>query len=326
MKRYTKLALKIIFTVVLLAILINRADLETVGEVLFDASVTWIAAGAALGIPAMVAAGIRWGQISAYLGVPLPWRFAILGYLEGVTFNLLLPGSVAGDALRVAKITKAFGQLRRNLAAVLFDRIANLGVLLMVCLLLMFFISLGPAADHISIVLGLLAAAAAGGALALMLASRLRPLRRFRVVREVIYLSTMFRIVFLRPDRAVKVGLWSLFAQGIVVCSFAAAAYSVGISSLSVLELAISTLLALLATALPLTIGGLGLREGAVIWALTRFGVDEASAYSAALVFGAILMGQSLPGLVIWVTGGARLHIPPNEKYGPHGSPAPKNP
>ena len=148
--------------------------------------------------------------------------------------------SVAGDALRVAKITKAFGQLRRNLAAVLFDRIANLGVLLMVCLLLMFFISLGPAADHISIVLGLLAAAAAGGALALMLASRLRPLRRFRVVREVIYLSTMFRIVFLRPDRVMKVGLWSLFAQGIVVCSFAAAAYSVGISSLSGLELAMN--------------------------------------------------------------------------------------
>lgn len=102
MKRYTKLALKIIFSVVLLAILITRADLEAVGEVLLDASVTWIAAGTVLGIPAMVAAGIRWGQISGYLGVPLPWRFAILGYLEGVTFNLLLPGSVGGDVLRVS--------------------------------------------------------------------------------------------------------------------------------------------------------------------------------------------------------------------------------
>ena len=70
-------------------------------------------------------------------------------------------------------------------------------------------------------------------------------------------------------------------------------------------------LLALLATASPVIIGGLGLHEGAVIWTLTRFGIHDASAFSAAFVFGGILMIQSLPGLAIWVAGVSRpLKLP----------------
>ena len=63
----------------------------------------------------------------------------------------------------------------------------------------------------------------------------------------------------------------------------------------------------ILASSLPLTIAGLGLREGAAIWALMSFGVEEALAYSVAFLFGAVLILQGLPGLAIWMGGLARL-------------------
>lgn len=307
MTRLVKLTLKVAVTVVLILFLVHNADLQAIGEVVSKVSLPWIILGAALGIPAMIASGIRWRQISGYLRVPLPWRFAILGYMEGITFNLLIPGSVGGDLLRVAKVTRVRGQVRRNLAAVMFDRASNLAAILIICLLLTILLSLGPGTDGLPILLGLLLAAAAGGTLGLIVALRLRPLRRFRIVRETIRFASMFRTVFLRVDRLVAIGVWSLLGQALLICSFAATVRSVSVSEISLLQLATVALLGVLATALPFTVAGLGLREGAVIWALVSFGVDKTDAYSVALLFGAVILAQSLPGLLIWFSGMARL-------------------
>lgn len=313
MGRHVTLAIKIALTGLLLGLLAHKADWRAIGDLLLGASPGWVALGVLLGLPCMAVAGLRWRQISAYLRVPLPWRFAVLGSMESIAFNLLLPGSIGGDILRVAKVTRARGYLRRNFAAVVFDRAVNLGVLLLLCLVLLslsslgFGSSLGPGAGELTLVLGALALAVAVGLIALVLVRRLRPLKRFRLAREVIQFSTLFAVVFLRPERLVTVGLWSLAGQCLVIAMFFVAAKALGLADLSLLQLSISTTLAVLASSIPLTIAGLGLREGAAIWALMSFGVDGALAYSVAFLFGAVLILQALPGLAIWVAGLARL-------------------
>ncbi len=313
MNRSVALALKIALTAALLGFLAYKADWDVVGRLLLDASPGWVVLGVALGFPALVVAGLRWRQISAYLGVPLPWGFAVLGSMESITFNIVLPGSIGGDVLRVAKVTRACGHLRRNFAAVVFDRAVNLGVLLVLCLVLLSLSflgagsSLGPGSGELTLVLGGLTGAVAVGSIALLLALRFRSLRRMRFAREVVRFATLFAMVFLRPKRLAAIGLLSLFGQGLVIAMFAAAARALGLLDLSLLQLSIGTTLALLASTLPLTIAGLGLREGAAIWAMMSFGVDEALAYSVAFLFGAALILQGLPGLVVWVAGWAQL-------------------
>jgi glycosyltransferase 2 family protein len=313
MNRSVALALKIAMTAALLGFLAHKAEWDAVGRLLQSASPGWAVLGVLLGFPSLVVAGLRWRQISVYLGVPLPWGFAVLGSMESITFNILLPGSIGGDVLRVAKVTRARGKLRRNFAAVVFDRAVNLGVLLVLCLVLLPLSSLGagsslgPGSGQLTLVLGGLAAAVAVGLIALVAALRFRPLRRMRLAREAVRFATLFAMVFLRPKRLAAVGLLSLFGQGLVIAMFAAAARALGLVDLSLLQLSIGTTLALLASSLPLTIAGLGLREGAAIWALMSFGVDEALAYSVAFLFGAALILQGLPGLAVWVAGLAQL-------------------
>ncbi len=311
--RHVALAVKVALTAALLGFLAYKADWQEVGGLLLGASPAWVVLGALLGFPSLVIAGLRWRQISAYLGVPLPWGFAVLGSMESITFNLLLPGSIGGDVLRVVKVTRARGKLRRNFAGVVFDRAVNLGVLLALCLVLLAFSflgpgpALGPGSARLTVVLAGLAGAVAVGSAALLGALRLRSLRRFRLARELMRFATLFAMVFLRPKRFVTVGLLSLLGQGLVVAMFAAAAKSLGLDGLSLLQLSIGTTLALLASSLPLTIAGLGLREGAAIWALMAFGVDQALAYSVAFLFGAMLIFQGVPGLAVWVGGLAKL-------------------
>lgn len=312
-KRYVILALKVALTAALLGFLAHKADWSAVGDLLLGASPGWVVSGVLLGFPSLVVAGLRWRQISGYLGVPLPWGFAVFGAMESITFNILLPGSIGGDVLRVAKVTRALGHLRRNFAAVVFDRAVNLGVLLALCLLLLTVsslglgASLGPGSDQLTLVLGGLAVAVALGLAGLVAILRLRPLRRFKLAREVIRFATMFAMVFLRPGRLLTVSFWSLFGQCLVIAMFAASGKALGLTELSLLQLSIGTTLAILASSLPLTIAGLGLREGAAIWALMSFGVEEALAYSVAFLFGVVVILQGVPGLAVWLGGLARL-------------------
>jgi glycosyltransferase 2 family protein len=313
MNQYVTLALKVVVTGILLGLLAYKADWNAIGALFLSASPGWVLLSALLGFPCLVVGGLRWRQISAYLGVPLPWSFAILCSMETITFNLLLPGSIGGDVLRVAKVTRARGRFRRNFAAAVFDRAVNLGVLLVLCLLLLSFsafgsgASLGPGSGGLGLVMGALAIAVLVGLIVLVLIFRLRPLRRIRFAREVIRFATLFAMIFLRPERLATIGLWSLLGQCMIIAMFAAAAKSLGLTHLTLLQLSICTTLAILASSVPLTIAGLGLREGAAIWALMSFGVDETLAYSVAFLFGAVLIVQALPGLAIWMAGLAHL-------------------
>jgi hypothetical protein len=61
---------------------------------------------------------------------------------------------------------------------------------------------------------------------------------------------------------------------------------------------------------LPLSINGLGFREGAYIWALGRFGVDHDLALAFALLILAALLLTSLVGGLVYVIFGGEVERP----------------
>jgi uncharacterized protein (TIRG00374 family) len=56
-----------------------------------------------------------------------------------------------------------------------------------------------------------------------------------------------------------------------------------------------------LATTLPISLGGWGVREGALVLLLGRLGVPATQALSLSLLFGAFGIVSGLPGLLVWV-------------------------
>jgi len=299
--------LKTTATLLIFAALAYRVDLDGLASTIRSVPAAPLFLGVLFGLLVMVASGLRWRLISGHLRVPLPARFAVCGYMESICFNLILPGAMAGDVLRVAKVTKARGHLRRNLAAVLFDRAANLIILLILCIPASVFLWGRPESRNLLMVLGFLGALSLVALCILIFSSRLRRFRRHRFIRELVYLSMMTSRLFSQSSVVCKVGLLSLCVQGLAIAMLTCAAVSVGINELSILELAIVTFLALLAAALPFTIAGFGLREGALIWTLEVYGIDPTRASAAAVIFAAILLLQAVPGFMIWVLGAAKI-------------------
>lgn len=300
-------ALKIVVTVFIVTVLVCRVDVGALINTISGAPAKPFLIGLFFGFLAMLVSGLRWRLISHQLRVPFSVRFAVLSYMESICFNLILPGSIAGDAMRVAKVTRVRGHLRRNLAAALFDRAANVGVLLVLCIPASIFMWGKTGTENLIMALVLLSVFSLLAILVLVFSGKLRGLRRHRVIREMVYFSMMSYRVISCSHRAVWIVLLSICVQGLQVAMLACAAKSVGIDALSVIEFSIATLLALLAAALPFTVAGLGLREGVLIWTLEIYGLDSTRASAAAVVFAAILLLQAIPGFIIWMFGLAQL-------------------
>ena len=64
--------------------------------------------------------------------------------------------------------------------------------------------------------------------------------------------------------------------------------------------------LVLLVTTVPVSIGGWGVREGAMVFAFGLIGVSEHSAFVLSFLFGLLVVAVSLPGGLIWLMSGER--------------------
>jgi hypothetical protein len=80
-------------------------------------------------------------------------------------------------------------------------------------------------------------------------------------------------------------------------------------------------LLALLAMAVPLNVGGWGPREGVVAWAFAAVGLGAADGLAVSTVYGVLVAAATLPGAVVLAVG--RLARAPHTSH-PATSPNPE--
>jgi glycosyltransferase 2 family protein len=85
---------------------------------------------------------------------------------------------------------------------------------------------------------------------------------------------------------------------------------ALNITGVPLMAFASIMVLSSLATMIPLSINGLGFREGAYIWALGRFGVSHDQALAFALLILAMLLLSSLSGGIVYVLLGGEVQRP----------------
>ncbi|MEQ4305065.1 lysylphosphatidylglycerol synthase transmembrane domain-containing protein [Plantactinospora sp. B6F1] len=296
---------------------------------------------AALGIGLLttVFSAWRWCLVARGLGIRLPLGRAVADYYRGLFLNAALPGGVLGDVHRAVRHGRDVQDVGRGVRAVVLERCAGQVVLVTVgalALLLAAPVPLpaaaGPTGRLVAVVLGTALVLAVAGWLVLRSRRRLdRHLRRGRSVPAGAPDSASggedrgsARPGASRWVRAYRTGVsdvrLGLLARnswpGVALSSavvlaghlgtFVVAARAAG-SSAPLTRLLPLMLLALIAMALPLNVGGWGPREGVTAWAFGAAGLGASLGLTVAVVYGVLAFVASLPGAAVlvarWVGG-----------------------
>lgn len=269
-----------------------------------------VLAGGVLLLLSQALAAVRWRLL---LGPGAPRLGALVHlYLVGAFFSLFLPTAVGGDAFRATMVARTSREPEAAVLSVLLDR--AFGVLA-----LLLFGVIGVLLDPASAGgLGLRLAGAlapgrllflAGTGLAGLLVLALLARRHPRLRALPATLATTLRVTLAHGRRAGLALLVSLVVQGLMVLLWMVIAWGVGLS-LPASRFLVGVPLVSLATMLPLSLAGLGVREWAWVWFLAPFGVPAGDAVALSLGYFACPLLAGLVGGALFTARGAGPGLP----------------
>ena len=228
-------------------------------------------------------------------------------YLIGMYFNLLLPTSVGGDVMRAWYLDAGSGRKLAAFAAVLLDRLNGLVVLIAMACLAVAVSPLELPAWLAWSVWGIGAAALLGMA-SLPLAVRWQLLPATRRHQ----LQTMVQIVR-SPRAVVEATLLSAVVQVANVLVVWLVGTGLGMEVPVGYYFILVPMVSLL-TLLPVSVNGMGVREGGVALFLAPLGVPQATAVTLAFLWFAVFGVVSLVGGVVYLAGGYAKPRPADEE------------
>lgn len=272
-----------------------------------------------LALAALLLAGVayplqawRWQILLRAQGLVLSGGWVHRVFWIGQFFNSFLPGGVAGDAVRFGHLWRIHPERKAAAAAsLLADRLLGLGALLaLAAMALGLHLAIAPGGAELQ---ALLAASLAAIALLLLvgwsttrtrwwepLSARLLGAPRAASLHEAAA-ALGARHTALAAATGLSVGVWL-----VDFISLWLLARSVGLEA-GLLGMTVAAAAAYVAAALPISIGGHGVREGALVAMLAALGIATATdgrVASLALAFWAVSVGWSLVGGIVWLFSG----------------------
>lgn len=303
MQRFVIVA-KLAVTAILIVLVTRAFDLRGVGGYLAQIDATTAAGVIALALCVVPLQTWRWMIVLDASGSRLPFGRALVIVLIGHFFNQTLPTSVGGDAVRIWCAYRAGLTVVNAAATVIFDRVISLvGLLALTACGLPWLLALvpDPVARSAIVVVVL---AGIGGFLAFVGLARVPGfVQHWRIARGLIVLAALGRRLTFSPRRLLP--SLALSAAGVAVFSYMVfqLAQALGVR-LSFTESLLLVPPVLLVTAIPVSLAGWGLREGAMVVALGFVGVSPAAAFAISVLFGLTVAAASLPGAVLWLASG----------------------
>lgn len=305
-KKTLFLALKFLVSGLLIWFLLSKIDLGAAKARIVGVD-PWLFL-AALGVifVQLAVGGARWEAVLGAIGAPLGHARAILYFYIGVFFSQVLPSSVGGDAVRMYKAYRHGIGLRGAVNGVLLERAVTVAALVVLVIAVQpwFAPRVGPGRSMVLLpVVALVGLGATGGLAFLMLLDRLpESLKRWRVVRGLGHLARDTRQVFLRPGNLARVMTWGVLTH--VNVSLAVLLLALGLKlEVTWLDCLVLVPPVLLITTLPISIGGWGVREAAMVFAFGLIGVPEDGALVLGFLLGLIGIVVAVPGGILWALG-----------------------
>jgi len=298
---------RILGSAALLAILVSRIDLDTlVPEHPRLSTLFLLAAGVACAGVGIVLSAWRWQRALAVFDVDVPLRTLVSHYFAGQFVGNALPSTIGGDVLRVSWATRTTGSGQVAFASVVLERLTGFVVLPVLAVI---GFALRPSlldVDHSWIALLISGISFVALLVILVAAAHPRLAGRFRD-----------RDNWMRFIGGVHVGVDRLRRQPRLAAGVLGAAVVYQASTVAVVYFAVRTLgveipiaavvafapAVAMAQVLPLSLSGLGVREGLLVILLHPLGVSSGRAVAIGLLWYAIMLIVSLAGAPAFAVG-----------------------
>lgn len=233
----------------------------------------------------------RWRVLAEPLGFSAPWRHYFTLYYIGLFFNLFLPTSMGGDVVRAWTLAETKDRRMRAFLSVVSDRLSGLlALVLLACGATLLFERPLPW-WLLGTVWGLAAGLVGGYAMLPWLSRRSEKLRT--LAQSLSFSRTHLKGWFL------ALGI-SIAVQSASVIQIALMGRALGLN-VPFLGYAVVVPLVSLLTMLPISVGGMGVREGSLILLLAPFGVGEAGALALGLSWFAMNLVMGLAGGLVYL-------------------------
>ena len=305
--RVTQLVMKmsrVIFAIVLLALLWQLVDGEQAIQLIVSANPLWLALAALALAVQIVFSALRWRLTASQLGVTLDKRTSIKEYFLSQAVNQTLPGGVIGDAARAFRSRSQAGLVASG-QAVFLERMAGL-VALVAVMFLAFAITAGF--GIIDWPGWLLLALALFFALTVLLIGAfwvVGKTSKGNVQKGIFSIVSATKVSLLAPSvRWTQLSL-SLAIVISNIAGFTFVAWAIGSDLSFVASLALVPLI-LLAMLVPLTISGWGIRESAAVILFPMVGLAGVEGLAASFAFGLVSLAVSAPGVIFALSTGKK--------------------
>jgi glycosyltransferase 2 family protein len=269
--RLLKLLLKIVVSGLCIWYVSGRIDFQRAGLALQNANPWWLAGAFFAFVLSKLFSAIRLNIYFRDIHINLPQWQNLKLYWLGMFYNLFLPGSISGDAYKVIMLTKRYNvAYRKTTLAVLLDRFSGL---LGLALILSVY-SVIVLKSRWYIILALVAIA-------------LSFVLYYFIIRR--YFKDFFLHLF-------STFFWAILVQGSqVICAYMIMA-ALGIPA-HITEYIFIFLVSSVVAVLPLTIGGLGIREIVFLKGAEYFGLVQENSVVISILFYLITVFTSLWGI-----------------------------
>jgi len=250
----------------------------------------------------------KWSMLLRALGAKLPWSAGVRFYAAGLFANLCLPGIVGGDVVRGAAVVKSGGRLEAVVLGGLADRIIDTSALFLLMLGGALAAGSGLPQGPVRISLYLLAAGLLGSAgVAGVLSFRPLVWWPVRLRRRIGRALVAMRQIRRRPAVIAAAFLMAFSIQGGFILLNAWMGRAIGIA-VPVSVWFVTWSLAKLAGLMPVSFGGLGVRDATLGALLAGFGALPAAGVVASLLWQSVLIaGGLLAGLFWWGSSFTRI-------------------
>lgn len=303
----SKLVLRLVVSVALLVLLITKIPADEVqpkdthvGTLLF------LGFGLLFTLVGFVLSAWRWQRTFAVFDRHVSLRTLLNHYLAGQFVGNVMPSTIGGDVLRVSRAAKTTGSGDIAFASVVIERLSGFVAL---PLLSIIGFALEPSLLELDRSwIALMIAAATIGALVLivLLAGSPRLAGRFadhqNWMRFIGAVHVGIDRIHREPRRAVSVLVAAIAYQLAVLISVYCAIHALGVSVPNGAVLAFLPAVAA-AQALPISLSGLGIREGLLVILLHPLGVPTGKAVGIGLLWYAMTLVVSLLGAPAFAVG-----------------------
>jgi len=306
---------KIVISLGLLALLFTRIDITQAWEQVKNLSLPFVAFAIFYYTGLQWLSCLRWQVVLRSTNYSVPMSILLSSYFAGMFLNIFLPGAFGGDVYRVYRVTQTTKDSEAAVVSVFLERFTGLAALSALAVL-----GLPPAVKIVGrwdiILLLFTCVGALVGAVLLIVSPRLliwaepllQKLRLSSLVARFAKIQLLLR-QFAQHRQALffSMTLSFLVQLGIVHYNYLVAQQLK--IPISYLELLVFIPIMALVILLPISLGGIGVKEGIMAYLFARIGlsVEQAVIWSLSITVLGWLM--SLPGGIILLSDSAGFQL-----------------